>query len=88
MLKLLYTLAISSFAVHGTDTPFKELLQGAFELAASRDVDLIPHIGYLGKAEQVDAMLEMMDTDQVWQIIRNSIDQASDDLILDIPQPY
>ncbi len=95
-LKTPYTLAISSFAVHGTaslktfisilgekvlpvpslllngltnmslvkklDSPFKELLQISFELAANRELDLILYIGYLGNAEQADIILEMIDT--------------------------
>ena len=95
-MKIPYTLAISSFAVHGTaslktfitilgekilpvpslvlngltnmalvkklDIPFKELLQGTFELAENRDLDLILYIGYLGKAEHADVILEMIDT--------------------------
>lgn len=95
-MKTPYTLAISSFAVHGTaslktfitiladkilpvpslmlngltnmplvkklDIPFKELLQGTFELAVNRDLDLILYIGYLGKAEQADVILEMIGT--------------------------
>jgi pyridoxal/pyridoxine/pyridoxamine kinase len=85
-LKPLFTLAIGSFAVHGTaslktfthtlgehilpvpsvllngltnmqlvkrfDTPFQELLEGSFELAVHREVDLILYIGYLGNAQQ------------------------------------
>ena len=85
-MKPLFTLAIGSFAVHGTaslktfthtlgehilpvpsvllngltnmqlvkrfDTPFKELLEGSFELAVHRDVDLLLYIGYLGNAQQ------------------------------------
>jgi len=95
-LKTPYTLAISSFAVHGTaslktfitilgekvlpvpslllngltnmslvkklDIPFKELLQSSFDLAVSRDMDLILYIGYLGNAEQADIILEMINT--------------------------
>jgi pyridoxine kinase len=91
-----YTLAISSFAVHGTaslktfitilgekilpvpslmlngltnmalvkklDLPFKELLESTFELAVYRDLDLILYIGYLGKAEHADIILEMIGT--------------------------
>ena len=91
-MKIPHTLAISSFAVHGTaslktfitllgerilpvptlmlngltnmtlvkklDIPFKELLQGVFDLAIARDLDLILYIGYLGKAEQADIILE------------------------------
>jgi pyridoxine kinase len=93
-MKAPYTLAISSFAVHGTaslktfitllgdkilpvpslllngltnmtmvkkfDTPFRELLQSTFELAVNRELDLILYIGYLGKAEQADVILEMI----------------------------
>jgi pyridoxine kinase len=89
-----YTLAISSFAVHGTaslktfitilgekilpvpslvlngltnmalvkklDIPFKELLESTFELAVNRDLDLILYIGYLGKAEHADVILEII----------------------------
>jgi pyridoxine kinase len=92
--KTSYTLAISSFAVHGTaslktfitilgekilpvpslilngltnmalvkklDIPFKELLESTFALAVSRDLDLILCIGYLGKAEYADVILEMI----------------------------
>ena len=108
-MKVPYTLAISSFAVHGTaslktfitllgervlpvpslllngltnmslvkkfDTPFKELLQGTFELAVKRDLDLILYIGYLGKAEQVDTILEMIGTyrDHITTIITDPV---------------
>jgi len=41
------------------DPPFRELLQGTFELAADRTLELILYIGYLGKAEQADIILEM-----------------------------
>jgi len=41
------------------ETPFKELLKGTFELAADRNLELILYIGYLGKAEQADIILEM-----------------------------
>ncbi len=95
-MKTPYTLAISSFAVHGTaslktfitilgekilpvpslvlngltnmalvkklDIPFKELLESTFALAVNRDLDLILYIGYLGKAEHADIILEMIDT--------------------------
>ena len=95
-MKIPHTLAISSFAVHGTaslktfitvlgerilpvptlmlngltnmalvkklDVPFKELLQGTFDLAIARDLDLILYIGYLGKAEHADIILEMITT--------------------------
>ena len=44
------------------DIPFKELLEGTFELAVNRDLDLILYIGYLGKAEHADVILEMIDT--------------------------
>jgi pyridoxine kinase len=91
-----YTLAISSFSVHGTaslktfiallgekilpvpslmlngltnmslvkkfETPFKELLQSTFELAVHREMELILYIGYLGKAEQADIILKMINT--------------------------
>jgi pyridoxine kinase len=93
-MKAPYTLAISSFAVHGTaslktfitflgdkilpvpslvlngltnmslvkkfDMPFRELLQSTFELAVSRELDLILYVGYLGNAEQADIILEMI----------------------------
>jgi pyridoxal/pyridoxine/pyridoxamine kinase len=42
------------------DTPFKELLQGTLELAVSRDLELILYIGYLGKAEQGEIIIEMI----------------------------
>ena len=42
------------------DIPFKELLQSTFDLAIARDLDLILYIGYLGKAEQADVILEMI----------------------------
>jgi pyridoxal/pyridoxine/pyridoxamine kinase len=42
------------------DTPFKELLQSSLDLAVNRDLDLILYIGYLGKAEQADIILEMI----------------------------
>jgi pyridoxine kinase len=95
-LKTPHTLAISSFAVHGTaslktfisilgekvlpvpslllngltnmalvkklDVPFKELLQSSFDLAVSRDLDLVLYVGYLGNAEQADIILEMITT--------------------------
>lgn len=44
------------------DLRFKELLQSSFELAANRELDLVLYIGYLGNAEQVDTILEMIDT--------------------------
>jgi pyridoxine kinase len=95
-MKIPHTLAISSFAVHGTaslktfitllgekilpvpslvlngltnmslvkkfDIPFRELLRGTFELAVNRDLELILYIGYVGKAEQADIILEMIGT--------------------------
>ena len=95
-MKTPYTLAISSFAVHGTaslktfitllgerilpvptlmlngltnmamvkklDVPFEELLQGTFDLAIARKLDLALYIGYLGKAEHTDIILEMIST--------------------------
>lgn len=95
-MKIPHTLAISSFAVHGTaslktfitllgerilpvptlmlngltnmaivrklDVPFKELLQGTFDLAIARDLDLVLYIGYLGKAEHADIIMEMIST--------------------------
>jgi len=42
------------------DSPFRELLQSSFELAVNRDLDLILYIGYLGKAEQAEIILEMI----------------------------
>ena len=42
------------------DTPFKELLQSTFDLAVNRDLDLVLYVGYLGKAEQADIILEMI----------------------------
>jgi pyridoxal/pyridoxine/pyridoxamine kinase len=42
------------------DTPFRELLEGTFELAANRSLELILYTGYLGKAEQADIILEMI----------------------------
>jgi pyridoxine kinase len=44
------------------DTPFKELLQSTFELAVDRKLEVILYIGYLGKAEQADIILEMIGT--------------------------
>jgi pyridoxine kinase len=44
------------------EPPFKELLQGTFELAVNRNLELILYIGYLGKAEQADIILEMIGT--------------------------
>jgi len=44
------------------DPPFDELLHATFELAASRGLELILYIGYLGKAEQADIILEMINT--------------------------
>jgi pyridoxine kinase len=43
------------------DTPFSELLQGTLDLVVNRDLDLILYIGYLGKAEQADIILEMIE---------------------------
>jgi pyridoxine kinase len=42
------------------DPPFRELLQSTFELAVNRDLGLILYIGYLGKAEQADIIIEMI----------------------------
>jgi pyridoxal/pyridoxine/pyridoxamine kinase len=95
-MKVPYTLAIGSFAVHGTaslktfitflgekilpvpslllngltnmslvkkfEPPFHDLLKGTFELATSRNLDLILYIGYLGNASQADTILEMIAT--------------------------
>ena len=95
-MKTPYTLAISSFAVHGTaslktfitilgekilpvpslilngltnmalvkklDIPLKELLESTFALAVNRELDLILYIGYLGKVEHADVILEMIGT--------------------------
>lgn len=44
------------------DTPFRELLQGTFDLAVDRKLDIILYIGYLGKPEQADIILEMINT--------------------------
>ncbi|QEM08969.1 bifunctional hydroxymethylpyrimidine kinase/phosphomethylpyrimidine kinase [Mucilaginibacter rubeus] len=44
------------------DVPFTELLQSSFELAANRELELILYIGYLGKAEQVDVIMAMINT--------------------------
>jgi len=94
-MKTLLTLAISSFAVHGTaslktfisvlgekvlpvpslllngltnmslvkkfDLPFRELLEGTFELAANRNFNLVLYIGYLGNASQADVILDMIE---------------------------
>jgi len=92
----IYTLAISSFAVHGTaslksftsilgsrvlpvptvmlngltnlplvrkfDLPFRELLESTFELVVHRGQTVILYVGYLGKAEQIDILLETIGT--------------------------
>jgi pyridoxine kinase len=42
------------------EPPFRELLQSTLELAISRDLDLIFYIGYLGKAEQAEIIIEMI----------------------------
>jgi pyridoxine kinase len=42
------------------DTPFAQLLEGVFELAANRGMELIVYTGYLGKAEQADVIIEMI----------------------------
>ncbi len=57
------------------DPPFHELLKGTFELAASRGLDLILYIGYLGKAEQADIIIEMIDTyrDSIKTIITDPV---------------
>ena len=57
------------------DPPFRELLQSSFELAVSRDLDLILYVGYLGKAEQADIILEMIDTyrDSIKTIITDPV---------------
>ena len=44
------------------DPPFKELLQGTFELAVNREIDLILYIGYLGNATQAATITEMIHT--------------------------
>ncbi|AYL94461.1 bifunctional hydroxymethylpyrimidine kinase/phosphomethylpyrimidine kinase [Mucilaginibacter celer] len=44
------------------DPPFAELLQGTFELAANRGLELILYIGYLGNAAQVAVISEMIRT--------------------------
>ncbi|HEY9000459.1 MAG TPA: bifunctional hydroxymethylpyrimidine kinase/phosphomethylpyrimidine kinase [Mucilaginibacter sp.] len=43
------------------DTPFRELLEGTLELAANRNLELIIYTGYLGKAEQADIIIEMVE---------------------------
>jgi pyridoxine kinase len=53
------------------DTPFKELLKSTFELAVDRKLDVILYVGYLGKAEQADIILQMIDTYR--KIIRSVI---------------
>lgn len=108
-MKTPYTLAISSFAVHGTaslktfitllgektlpvpslllngltnmalvqkfETAFEELLRGTFDLAEDRGLDLILYIGYLGKAEQADIILKMIEThrDRIKTIITDPV---------------
>jgi pyridoxine kinase len=42
------------------DVPFEELLQSSFDLAVDRNLELILYIGYLGKAEQADIIIEMI----------------------------
>lgn len=44
------------------DVPFAELLQSSFDLAINRELELILYIGYLGKADQVDVIMEMINT--------------------------
>lgn len=44
------------------DVPFAELLQSSFDLAVNRELELILYIGYLGKADQVDVIMEMINT--------------------------
>jgi len=44
------------------EPPFRDLLQSTLELAVSRELDLILYIGYLGKAEQADIIVEMIST--------------------------
>jgi pyridoxine kinase len=44
------------------ETPFRELLQSTFELAKSREMELILYIGYLGDAGQAAIISEMADT--------------------------
>jgi pyridoxine kinase len=90
----LYTLAINSFAVHGTaslktiirvlgsrvlpvpslllngltnmpivrkvDLPFRDLLQSTLDLVVHRNQRVILYIGYLGKAEHADDILDMV----------------------------
>ena len=57
------------------DTPFKELLQATMDLAVNRDLELILYIGYLGKAEQADVILEMIEQyrDQIKTIITDPV---------------
>ena len=44
------------------DIHFKELLESSFDLAINRGLDIILYIGYLGKAEHADIILEMVGT--------------------------
>jgi len=39
--------------------PFKELLQGTFDLAVNRQLELVLYVRYLGNAEQADVILRM-----------------------------
>jgi len=43
------------------DPPFRELLQSTLDLAVSRDLELILYIGYLGKDEQANIILQMIE---------------------------
>jgi pyridoxine kinase len=108
-MKTPHTLAISSFAVHGSaslktfisvlgekilpvpslllngltnmslvkkfDIPFRELLHGTFELAATRDLNLIVYIGYLGNADQADTIADAINTyhDSISSIITDPV---------------
>jgi pyridoxine kinase len=44
------------------EPPFQELLQSTFDLAANRELSLILYIGYLGKGEQAETILELIDS--------------------------
>ncbi len=42
------------------EPPFKELLQGTFELVQNRELEIILYIGYLGNAGQAEIISEMI----------------------------
>ena len=46
--------------VNKFEPPFDELLKSTFELAEFRKLNLVLYIGYLGNANQVDVILEMI----------------------------